>query len=92
TMADADRSRLRHDGAERTAYPADWIGRFAESYRLQDQAWADACGAGTRAEGAATARDGLLATGYCDQLVALLGGARAGALILPEASRNEMKQ
>lgn len=83
-MAEPAPVRLRQAGAARAAYPADWIGRFAESYRLQDQAWVEACLSGRPAEGLASARDGLFATDYCMQLVDLLGLGGAGALHLPQ--------
>lgn len=70
-MAEPAQVRLRHDGAMQAGYSPDWIGRFAESYRMQDQAWVRACTGGSCAD-MATARDGLLATSYCRQLVEML--------------------
>lgn len=64
--------RSRRDGAIHAGYSPDWIGRFADSYRLQDQAWVKACVTGQGCEDLATARDGLLATSYCDQMVQTL--------------------
>lgn len=83
-MAEPVLGRVRRAGVESQPFPPDWIGRFAESYRLQDQAWADAARAGTRAPGAATARDGLFATDYCDQIVAIMTGGGAGVLQAPQ--------
>lgn len=71
---------LRLNGAASEAYPTDWIGRFSDSYRLQDQAWVDACKCGRRATDIATAADGLLATDYALQLVRLSEGTGAGPL------------
>lgn len=68
-MAEPAQVRLRRGGAMQAGYSPDWIGRFADSYRLQDQAWVRACRSGRPCEDMATARDGLLATGYCQQLV-----------------------
>lgn len=78
-MAEPAPVRLRTAGAARAAYPGDWIGRFAESYRLQDQAWVDRLH-GRAVEGLASAQDGLLATDYCLQLVDLLQHGGSGAL------------
>lgn len=71
-MAEPAPTRLRHDGAMRAAYPPNWIERFAESYRLQNQAWIRACLGGKPCRDMATARDGLFATSYCQQLAGLL--------------------
>ena len=81
-MAEPAPVRLRAAGAAQAAYPADWIGRFADSYRAQDQAWVAACRAGRADPGLATAQDGLVATQCCAQLVGLLEGAGSGALAL----------
>lgn len=71
-MAEPALVRSRRDGAIHAEYSPDWIGRFAESYRLQDQTWVKACVIGRSCEDLATARDGLMATSYCEQLVRTL--------------------
>lgn len=76
-MAEPALTRSRLDLAQRAAYPADWIPRFAEAYRRQDQAWVDALRKGQSATDAATARDGLMATHIGRQVVtALTSGQR----------------
>src|SRR5205807_8859275 len=44
-----------------TAFPADWRPRFADAYRLQNQAWTRAIAAGKLAEEGASAWDGYAA-------------------------------
>src|SRR2546423_621041 len=44
-----------------TAFPADWRPRFADAYRLQNQAWTRAISAGKLAEEGASAWDGYAA-------------------------------
>ncbi|MDO5611920.1 MAG: Gfo/Idh/MocA family oxidoreductase [Paracoccus sp. (in: a-proteobacteria)] len=80
-MAEPAQVRLRRNGAMRAGYSPDWIGRFADSYRLQDQAWVRASRYGLPCEDMATARDGLLATDYCQQLVEHLPAG--GGLLAP---------
>lgn len=79
-LAESALVRSRRDGASRAVYSPDWIGRFADSYRLQDQAWVKSCVTGWTCEDLATARDGLLATSYCEQLVQVLTTG-SGALV-----------
>lgn len=67
-MAHPDLTRLRSDHAEKGAFPANWIPRFAESYRLQDQAWVNAIRTGNR-DGLASAWDGFVATHVAERLV-----------------------
>ncbi|MPL84715.1 Inositol 2-dehydrogenase/D-chiro-inositol 3-dehydrogenase [bioreactor metagenome] len=80
TMAEPALTRLRSAGAARAAYPSDWIGRFAESYRAQDQAWVDGIRSGQPDAALASARDGLRATDYCLQLVEMLAAGGCGTL------------
>lgn len=62
--------RLTTDAARArsTGYAADWRPRFADAYRLQLQAWADAVVAGTPSP-LATARNGLVAAAVCDAMI-----------------------
>jgi myo-inositol 2-dehydrogenase/D-chiro-inositol 1-dehydrogenase len=58
-------------------YPEDWRPRFAEAYRLQNQAWAQAIAKGTFAWDAASAWDGYAATRIAEAgLAALASGER----------------
>ncbi|KIQ19884.1 Gfo/Idh/MocA family oxidoreductase [Rhodococcus sp. MEB064] len=61
TVTDSDRRRSR-------AYPADWIPRYAEAYRLQLQEWVDSIDEG-RVATLADANDGLRAGLVADALV-----------------------
>ncbi|MGU3431629.1 Gfo/Idh/MocA family protein [Actinomycetes bacterium M1A6_2h] len=61
-VIDRDRSRS-------VAYPADWVPRYADAYRIELQEWVDSI-AGARASELATAGDGLAAGLVADALVA----------------------
>jgi myo-inositol 2-dehydrogenase/D-chiro-inositol 1-dehydrogenase len=78
TASLADPVRLVQDAALRrsTDYGADWRPRFAEAYRLQNQAWVDALNSGT-ASPLASARDGLVASAVADAVITSMhrGGA-----------------
>lgn len=76
-------TRTRAGRAERAAFPGDWIPRFADAYRLQDQAWIDTQRGGDGA-GLATARDGYVATAIAEQLVAAPAGTMAGLTLEAE--------
>ena len=58
-----DRERTRS-----VAYPADWVPRYADAYRIQLQEWVDSI-EGSRASTLATAHDGLAAGLAADALV-----------------------
>lgn len=62
--------RLDADLTSGSTYGADWRPRFAEAYRLQDQAWIRSIASGIPAPIAASAWDG-----YCAALVAEAGVA-----------------
>lgn len=68
TMAHPDLIRLRRDFAERAAFPENWVPRFADAYRLQNQAWVDGLTCRIPHE-AATAWDGFAATFIAEALV-----------------------
>lgn len=82
-MAEPALTVTRHDGACRTAYPANWIPRFDDAYRIQSQAWVDAIGAGGIDGEAASAWDGLLATLIAEQVVDALKSGRRTEIALP---------
>lgn len=67
-MAHPDLTRVRRDRSERGRFPADWIPRFAEAYRLQNQAWINALTHGER-DGLASAWDGFVATHIAEKLM-----------------------
>jgi myo-inositol 2-dehydrogenase / D-chiro-inositol 1-dehydrogenase len=58
----------RHRGV---AYPADWIPRYSDAYRIELQEWIDSINRG-RASTLATANDGLRASVVADALVVSL--------------------
>jgi myo-inositol 2-dehydrogenase / D-chiro-inositol 1-dehydrogenase len=78
TASLADPVRLVQAAALRrsTDYGADWRPRFAEAYRLENQAWVDALNSGT-ASPLASARDGLVASAVADAVITSMhrGGA-----------------
>ena len=74
-------TRSRHSGSDHASFPANWIPRFADAYRLQDQAWVDAITNGKQA--GASAWDGLVATCLCEQIVRALETGEATTLKLP---------
>ena len=59
--------------AQSFAFPANWVPRFAEAYRLQMQAWVDATRSG-RLVGA-SAWDGYITTAIAEQIVGALASA-----------------
>ncbi|MBB6469133.1 myo-inositol 2-dehydrogenase/D-chiro-inositol 1-dehydrogenase [Aminobacter lissarensis] len=61
SMAQPDLIRRRRDLAERGTFPDNWIPRFREAYRLQDQAWIDGLTHGLQND-VANAWDGFIAT------------------------------
>lgn len=71
-------------GAERSAYPPNWIPRFADAYRIQNQAWVDAIKRGQIAEGASSAWDGTVATSVAEQVVEALRSRQRKEIRLPD--------
>jgi myo-inositol 2-dehydrogenase/D-chiro-inositol 1-dehydrogenase len=75
-MAEPALTAVRVDGRDSTAYPENWIPRFADAYRLQDQAWIDALHRGTLDDDAATSADGTMATYIAERAVEALRDGR----------------
>jgi len=69
SMAHPALIRARRDGAETAAFPQNWIPRFRDAYRIQNQAWVDGIRDGMLPKDASTAWDGLVATCLADQIV-----------------------
>ena len=69
SMAQPALIRSRHEGAEAAAFPQNWIPRFRDAYRIQNQAWVDGIRDRTPPKDASTAWDGLVATCLADQIV-----------------------
>ena len=82
-MAHPDLTRLRRERSEQGRFPANWIPRFAEAYRLQDQAWINALETGER-DGLASAWDGFVATFVAEKLVEAAESGAVVALDLPQ--------
>jgi len=82
-MAHPDLTRLRRERSEQGRFPANWIPRFAEAYRLQDQAWIAAL-EGTPRDGLASAWDGFVATLVAERLVVAAESGEVISLDLPE--------
>jgi myo-inositol 2-dehydrogenase / D-chiro-inositol 1-dehydrogenase len=69
--------------AQAVAYPADWRPRFADAYRLQNQAWIRAIAAGKPATGA-NAWDGYAANAVAEAGLASLAENRTVAIAMAE--------
>jgi len=67
-----------------TAYPEDWRPRFAEAYRLQDQAWLNAIERDSPDERAASAWDGYAAAIVAEAGLRALHEGRAVAVAMAE--------
>jgi len=63
--------------AQATAYPEDWRPRFADAYRLQNQAWVKAIAGGQNIDGAASAWDGYAAGAVAEAGLASLAQGRS---------------
>lgn len=70
-------------------YPADWRPRFADAYRLQNQAWIKAIAAGKPA-GGASAWDGYAASAVAEAGVQSL--ARGAAVVVQQVERPKLYQ
>ena len=70
-MAAPTRTLTNLTNAQSYAFPSNWVPRFAESYRLQMQAWVDATQAGQTT--GASAWDGFVTTLIAEQIVAGMG-------------------
>lgn len=84
SMAQPSLTRQRFDGTERAAFPVNWIPRFADAYRIQNQAWIDGLRQGALPRDASTAWDGLVATCLAEQIVVALQTRQRTELHLPE--------
>ena len=82
-------TRSRHSGSEHADFPANWIPRFADAYRIQNQAWVDAIANGGRR--GASAWDGLVATCLSEQIVGALETGQTTLLKLPRPRHIETK-
>lgn len=83
-MAEPALTLTRVEGAARSAYPVNWIPRFADAYRIQSQAWVNAIAAGGVDPRAATAWDGFAATAIAEQVVEALRSGTRQTLTLTE--------
>lgn len=80
-MAAPTRVLVSLAAAQSFAFPPNWVPRFTEAYRLQMQAWADACANGQTV--GASAWDGFVTTAIAEQIVqGMASGARI-ALTFP---------
>ncbi|MXN64001.1 gfo/Idh/MocA family oxidoreductase [Stappia sp. GBMRC 2046] len=84
SMAHPALTRTRLDRAERGAFPENWIPRFADAYRIQDQSWINSLLDGTHKNEGATAWDGFVATTVAEQLVTAIDMGAPVDLTLPE--------
>ncbi|QDY70616.1 Gfo/Idh/MocA family protein [Qingshengfaniella alkalisoli] len=75
--------RTRTHGSEQSAFPENWIPRFSDAYRLQNQAWIDAILTGGKMIGGATAWDGFVATTIAEQLVSVANTGAVAMFDLP---------
>jgi myo-inositol 2-dehydrogenase/D-chiro-inositol 1-dehydrogenase len=73
----------RYEGSERGAFPANWIPRFADAYRLQDQAWINAIHAGSLDVDAASSWDGYMATYIAEKTLEALSTGQRTELHVP---------
>ncbi len=87
-MAHPALTRTRCNGAENAGFPENWIPRFRDAYRIQDQAWIDGIRNGTPPADASTAWDGLVATCIADQIVEALATGRHATFKLPPRPRS----
>jgi myo-inositol 2-dehydrogenase/D-chiro-inositol 1-dehydrogenase len=83
-MAEPARTLTRVDAAQRSAYPPNWIPRFADAYRIQARAWVEAIAAGGVDVQAAGAWDGTVATILAEQIVEALRTRQRVSLELPK--------
>jgi len=83
SLADPTVKRVRINGSERTAYPENWIPRFVDAYRIQNQKWVDAIAKGDISEGASTSWDGFVATFVAEQVLVALETRKRVEIKLP---------
>lgn len=82
-MAHPALTRTRLGGAEEGAFPENWVPRFRDAYRLQNQAWVDGIRKGAPPADGASAWDGLVATCLADQIVTAMETRERTRLELP---------
>jgi len=68
-MAHPASTRVRRSGVEAAAFAQDWIPRFRDAYRIQNQEWIDGIQNGVPPKDASTAWDGFVATCLAEQIV-----------------------
>lgn len=85
SLAEPTAKRVRVNGAEQTAFPQNWIPRFADAYRIQNQKWVTAIANGNIAEGAAASWDGFAATFIAEQVLLALETRQRVEINLPVA-------
>jgi myo-inositol 2-dehydrogenase/D-chiro-inositol 1-dehydrogenase len=74
------------EGSDRAAFPANWIPRFADAYRLQDQAWVNAIHSGILDADASSSWDGYLASYIAEKTLEALKSGRRVELQTPRQS------
>jgi len=73
-----------YEGSDRAAFPANWIPRFADAYRLQDQAWVNAIRGGSLDANASSSWDGYMASYIAEKTLEALKTGRRIALQVPQ--------
>jgi myo-inositol 2-dehydrogenase/D-chiro-inositol 1-dehydrogenase len=84
SMAHPALTSTRYEGSERGSFPANWIPRFADAYRLQDQAWVNAIRAGLLDADAASSWDGYMATYIAEKALEALNTGQRTELRVPK--------
>lgn len=77
---------ILYEGSDRAAFPANWIPRFADAYRLQDQAWVNAIHAGSLDDNASSSWDGYMASYIAEKTLEALKTGRRTELQVPQQS------
>ena len=73
-----------YEGSDRAAFPANWIPRFADAYRLQDQAWVNAVRGGSLDANASSSWDGYMASYIAEKTLEALKTGRRIELQVPQ--------
>ena len=76
-----------YEGSDRAAFPANWIPRFADAYRLQDQAWVNAIRGGSLDANASSSWDGYMASYIAEKTLEALKTGRRTELQVPQQTR-----
>jgi myo-inositol 2-dehydrogenase/D-chiro-inositol 1-dehydrogenase len=77
------------EGSDRAAFPANWIPRFADAYRLQDQAWVNAIRSGSLDADASSSWDGYMASHIAEKTLEALKTGRRIELQAPQQTGSE---